>query len=84
MSDGCCCEYLSEQCGGEAVVCQYCHDVLKGRCAELMERMEAMLARMEGESEWLVRAGYSGAWMVQRHDTILAPARALINKTKGA
>lgn len=50
-----------------------CHD-------DLLAALRALLARMEGESEWLDKAGYPAAWMVERHDNILTPARAAIAK----
>jgi len=37
MSDGCRCEYLSEECGGADAVCQHCHDKAKAEITSLRE-----------------------------------------------
>ena len=49
----------------------------------LLEACKGLLARMNGETEWLVKAGYADAWLVQRATDILAPARAAIAKAGG-
>jgi len=40
MSDGCRCEYLSEECGGADVVCQHCHDAAKSKINILRAALE--------------------------------------------
>jgi hypothetical protein len=53
---GCKCEYLSEQCGGAAVVCQYCHDAVKAdlaRAEARVRRLTAKLIRENREINWL-------------------------------
>ena len=46
MSDGCRCEYLSEECNGANVVCQHCYDSLK---RELNAARDALREAIEAE-----------------------------------
>lgn len=45
MSDGCRCEYLSDECNGADVVCQHCYDKMRKELAQaktlLVDLMEA-------------------------------------------
>ena len=59
------------------------HAFLVAAAPDLLAACKAMLGRMEAESEWLDAAGYSAAWMVERHDSVLTPARAAIAKAEG-
>ena len=45
---------------------------------KLAEAVGKMLVRMKGESEWLDKADYPAAFMVERHDSILSPAWAAL------
>ena len=44
MSDGCRCEYLSEECGGADVVCQHCHDLARTEIRRLRDALAIIAA----------------------------------------
>lgn len=60
MSNGCKCEYLSEKCGGEAVVCPSCHIAVQSKlsCQSTAHRIDnaMFLAELEKATECIREA----------------------------